>query len=135
MAHGSCFSRVLSVVLVCTSRQPVSLGRLGDDWQSLSAQDPNSYWLYIGGVHHDEHMFCRVKFQLKYWEVRANDHAQARTPANSPWLRERTLDDAGGPQHYPTICDQNLYVILSCDYTVVCEFCVVPQMWLSSLSM
>lgn len=37
----------------------------------------------------------RVAYRLKYWEVRANDHAQARTPANSPWLRERTLDDAG----------------------------------------
>ena len=40
---------------------------------------------------------CRVAFRLRYWELRAADHAEARTPANSPWLRERTLDDAGLP--------------------------------------
>ena len=47
---------------------------------------------------------CRVAFRLRYWETRAADHAQARTPANSPWLRERTLDDAGKPYDTTFCC-------------------------------
>ena len=61
-------------------------------------------WLYYWAVRAADHAFlednssvrcCRVGFRLRYWAVRAADHAEARKPANSAWLRERTLDDAG----------------------------------------
>ena len=37
----------------------------------------------------------RVAFKLRYWEVRGRDHELAGKDGSSPWLRERTLDDAG----------------------------------------
>ena len=38
---------------------------------------------------------CRVAFKLRYWEVRGQDHELAGSDTSSPWLRERTIDDAG----------------------------------------
>lgn len=37
---------------------------------------------------------CRVTFKLKYWEVRGKDHELAGKNGSSPWMRERSLDDA-----------------------------------------
>lgn len=37
----------------------------------------------------------RVAFRVKFWATRAIHHEDAKTMQNSPWLSERTLDDAG----------------------------------------
>ena len=54
-----------------------------DDKQSISRS-----WLSQAAV-------CRVAFKLKYWEVRGRDHELAGKNGSSPWMRERSLDDAG----------------------------------------
>lgn len=40
-------------------------------------------------------MLCRVAFKLRYWEVRGWDHAAVSKDGESPYLRERSLDDGG----------------------------------------
>lgn len=70
----------------------------------------------------------RVAFRLRYWETRAADHAQARTPANSAWLRERTLDDAVRYLSFVFACGK------ACDKIVLLARMVESDSWIQSSS-
>ncbi|KAL0043113.1 hypothetical protein WJX79_009702 [Trebouxia sp. C0005] len=70
----------------------------------------------------------RVAFRLRYWELRAADHAEARTPANSSWLRERTLDDAVRYLSFVFACGK------ACDKIVLLARMVESDPWIEKSS-
>ncbi|KAL0048452.1 hypothetical protein WJX82_003571 [Trebouxia sp. C0006] len=70
----------------------------------------------------------RVAFRLRYWELRAADHAEARTPANSSWLRERTLDDAVRYLSFVFACGK------ACDKIVLLARMVESDPWIGKSS-
>ncbi|DBA89188.1 TPA: hypothetical protein ACH3X1_016339 [Trebouxia sp. C0004] len=70
----------------------------------------------------------RVAFRLRYWELRAADHAEARTPANSSWLRERTLDDAVRYLSFVFACGK------ACDKIVLLARMVERDPWIGKSS-